>query len=490
MEGYASVNGSGQKWAFSDESYESDDDNQHSTGATYIGIDKWSTNARHYSALDEEADDDEGMEGGNNQNSIGAASIDKWSVEAHKFMDKWSTNAEQKSYDEGKDGDNSQHSIGAANIDKWSIEVQKFKDKKWSTKTEHVSVIDEEQKSYDKGKDIDNNQHSIYGAAYIDKWSIEAQKFKDKWSTKAEQDSVIDDSVIEDSEPGSIEDDLEMVRRLRQQSIEAESKKSETGSVKKDNSKKREEFDMYGILKVNKRMAVAMFKTYQKLHEAAEAKALREGTPMKIYFPHKEMPWELVDDTITEDDEVYQEMIERVFGPICKNEKFYTEGVTPPNGSSNEDNGEDDIYEEGDDDDNEEDDIYADDDNEEGEYNKEQLSDDSLHESDHSEEATNERNEKAKQTSIQTQPIRPGSTQLPNMLFQASYQKTLDRARGSWLWVTLLTIKDQVLMPFVTGFSWAFLIQGVRTWQIAASRSGNIWGSMYILKKKTKNGPY
>ena len=65
---------------------------------------------------------------------------------------------------------------------------------------------------------------------------------------------------------------------------------------------------------------------------------------------------------------------------------------------------------------------------------------------------------------------------LPDLRFEQSYRRAIAPAKGSWLWIAILTIRDQVMFPLVQGFLWALVVAGYRTWQVSASQNGSMWG--------------
>lgn len=66
---------------------------------------------------------------------------------------------------------------------------------------------------------------------------------------------------------------------------------------------------------------------------------------------------------------------------------------------------------------------------------------------------------------------------IPDLRFEESYRRAISPASGNWLRVGLITIRDQVLLPFSQGFAWSFILIGIRTWRVMWSQNGAMWGS-------------
>ena len=73
-------------------------------------------------------------------------------------------------------------------------------------------------------------------------------------------------------------------------------------------------------------------------------------------------------------------------------------------------------------------------------------------------------------------PRRPQMPPLPDMRFEQSYLASIKDCAG-WQGVADITMRDQVLMPFVQGTVWALLVAGWRHWNGAASFKGRSIGS-------------
>jgi hypothetical protein len=66
---------------------------------------------------------------------------------------------------------------------------------------------------------------------------------------------------------------------------------------------------------------------------------------------------------------------------------------------------------------------------------------------------------------------------IPDLRFEQSYRRAIAPAGGSVLWIALITLRDQVIFPFVQGFGWAFILIGFRTWRQGVAQNGSVWGS-------------
>lgn len=73
-------------------------------------------------------------------------------------------------------------------------------------------------------------------------------------------------------------------------------------------------------------------------------------------------------------------------------------------------------------------------------------------------------------------PRRPQMPPLPDMRFEQSYLASIKDCAG-WQGVAYVTVRDQVLMPFVQGTAWALIVAGWRHWNGAASFKGRTIGS-------------
>jgi hypothetical protein len=66
---------------------------------------------------------------------------------------------------------------------------------------------------------------------------------------------------------------------------------------------------------------------------------------------------------------------------------------------------------------------------------------------------------------------------IPDLRFEQSYLKQLEAARGSILWMIIITIREQVLFPGIQGFLWALGMAGLRTLRASQAESGAEWGT-------------
>src|ERR1700694_1211480 len=58
---------------------------------------------------------------------------------------------------------------------------------------------------------------------------------------------------------------------------------------------------------------------------------------------------------------------------------------------------------------------------------------------------------------------RPQLPPIPDLRFEQAYLKQLEAAKGSVLWIIIITIREQVLFPGVQGFLWALTMSGIRS---------------------------
>jgi Autophagy receptor ATG43 len=68
---------------------------------------------------------------------------------------------------------------------------------------------------------------------------------------------------------------------------------------------------------------------------------------------------------------------------------------------------------------------------------------------------------------------------IPDLRFEVSYRRAITPANGSWWKIALITVRDQVFMPFTQGFVWSFLLIGLRTWRVLWSQNGAMWGGRF-----------
>ena len=66
---------------------------------------------------------------------------------------------------------------------------------------------------------------------------------------------------------------------------------------------------------------------------------------------------------------------------------------------------------------------------------------------------------------------------LPDMRFEQAYLASITPAKGSKMGIFLITVRDQVVMPFAQGFLWAFAVISFKTWNAHSSRNGIYFGS-------------
>jgi len=75
-----------------------------------------------------------------------------------------------------------------------------------------------------------------------------------------------------------------------------------------------------------------------------------------------------------------------------------------------------------------------------------------------------------------SKPQRPPRPPIPDLRFEQSYLKGLEAAKGSVMWMVIITIRDQVLFPGLQGFVWALGMAGLRTLRSRQAESGAAWG--------------
>jgi len=73
-------------------------------------------------------------------------------------------------------------------------------------------------------------------------------------------------------------------------------------------------------------------------------------------------------------------------------------------------------------------------------------------------------------------PQLPPRPPIPDLRFEQSYLKGLEAAKGSVMWMVIITIRDQVLFPGLQGFVWALGMAGLRTFRTRQAESGATWG--------------
>lgn len=71
---------------------------------------------------------------------------------------------------------------------------------------------------------------------------------------------------------------------------------------------------------------------------------------------------------------------------------------------------------------------------------------------------------------------RPILPPIPDLRFEQSYLKQLEAAKGSVLWIIIITIREQVLFPGIQGFLWALGMAGIRTLRTRQAENGREWG--------------
>ena len=64
---------------------------------------------------------------------------------------------------------------------------------------------------------------------------------------------------------------------------------------------------------------------------------------------------------------------------------------------------------------------------------------------------------------LRPQPRRAQFPPLPDLRFEQSYLASISHAKDNWE-VARITFRDQLIMPLVQGFVWAFIVQGWRYW--------------------------
>jgi hypothetical protein len=77
---------------------------------------------------------------------------------------------------------------------------------------------------------------------------------------------------------------------------------------------------------------------------------------------------------------------------------------------------------------------------------------------------------------ISPKPRRPQLPPIPDLRFEQSYLKQLEAAKGSVMWIIIITIREQVLFPGVQGFLWALAMSGIRSLRTRQAESGQEWG--------------
>ena len=73
-------------------------------------------------------------------------------------------------------------------------------------------------------------------------------------------------------------------------------------------------------------------------------------------------------------------------------------------------------------------------------------------------------------------PRRPTLPPIPDLRFEQSYLKQLEAAKGSVIWMIIITIREQVLFPGIQGFLWALGMAGIRTLRTRQAENGREWG--------------
>jgi hypothetical protein len=73
-------------------------------------------------------------------------------------------------------------------------------------------------------------------------------------------------------------------------------------------------------------------------------------------------------------------------------------------------------------------------------------------------------------------PRRQNLPPIPDLRFEQSYLKQLEAAKGSVLWMVIITIREQVLFPGIQGFLWALGMAGIRTLRTRQAENGKEWG--------------
>ena len=72
---------------------------------------------------------------------------------------------------------------------------------------------------------------------------------------------------------------------------------------------------------------------------------------------------------------------------------------------------------------------------------------------------------------------RPPRPPIPDLRFEQSYLKGLEAAKGSVMWMVIITFRDQVLFPGLQGFVWALGMAGLRTLRTRQAENGAAWGA-------------
>nr|POE86483.1 uncharacterized protein c14c4.01c [Quercus suber] len=73
-------------------------------------------------------------------------------------------------------------------------------------------------------------------------------------------------------------------------------------------------------------------------------------------------------------------------------------------------------------------------------------------------------------------PQRPQMPPLPDLRFEQSYLKSIEKAKG-WSGVVFITIKDQVMMPLVQGLAWTLIVAGWKHWNRDTQLVGQTMGA-------------
>lgn len=72
---------------------------------------------------------------------------------------------------------------------------------------------------------------------------------------------------------------------------------------------------------------------------------------------------------------------------------------------------------------------------------------------------------------------RPPLPAIPDLRFEQSYLRQLEAAKGSIMWMIIITIREQVILPGVQGFLWALAMTGIRSLRVRQAENGQEWGS-------------
>jgi hypothetical protein len=72
---------------------------------------------------------------------------------------------------------------------------------------------------------------------------------------------------------------------------------------------------------------------------------------------------------------------------------------------------------------------------------------------------------------------RPRLPPIPDLRFEQSYLKQIEAAKGSVMWIIIITIRDQVIFPGVQGFIWALAMAGIRTLRANQAENGRMLGT-------------